>query len=1829
LSAAPFTPDRLHFEKAYQVRHHFSLSAPLNALDFTEDLPGNSQHARIDLAGALHFNPSDGALTLENTGTTRAESYLTLGRLYHYAAIDLDVAAQHSAGYTANAILSLHCDAQNRVVVVQRDADAATKTFSVEVFKNGESVLNQTLSAAGIAAPYTLRLHVTGRYLSFFRVKDGVATYATTIDVGQWFDLRDDAVIKDFAVALGARLDPSESVTFTRLAQYLSSGTGQADPRVVHYEDGTPMVVDNRIWIAMTTRGYDPIPSSHQGMYCYNLTTHEWTLTGDLSFDRGDGLKRPWHATDVFFDRRDNQWKCLTTSHGDDHRIYYGVCDRDPRFGVAEISVDLLNCGINQGEDPSIIYDGEAGKWRLALCQDVGGGFNTLLLEATEWNGAYTPVAVNAATSSTGVLLQKVDGQYYVFQGRGTSNYEILSYPGLTTLGTLNVSPLLPDRNIWPVVIPVATPTETAYYFLTFDREQVTGAYSYGNLHWYRAAETTPPLNTPPDAPDGLRVNLLKNACSIGINVSPAFSWEVRDADNDERQSAYRIVFAKRRSDATAGNYFLDTGWMASSRSTGVVVDDLPSQLSPNSLYYWQVQTRDKAGAESPLSAPQPFTTAVDWPNTNGIWLEPASEAEKTNFLFLRHLFEITDRSRIEKAVVAATALNTESAKQFVFDLALNGQSVGVGPARNQNNTPQGNLLYYNSYDVTGCLQNGANVIAARAYNKDAARAFLLQMTVYYTDGTQQLLLHSARDAAAWKAKDGTLAFGQTDEMAAPANWYRLHRENIDATQYPFGFDAPPFVEDETWRPVRTTGNIAANRVLVPYPSGNVERFALPAANVVRLANGNYVVTLEKEIVGNLQLDLDSPTQQTVEIRLGEDLNADGSVRSDGRGHPNYVEHWTLKAGKQSLRSLNMKNFRYVEIVGSPVEITADNVSGSALRQAFDDNAAAFASSNPFLNELYAFTRYTIQATNQDVWTDSQARERGPYEGDAIINMAAANAFSADYSLGRHSHEYLINNQTWPEEYKLFSVEMAWTDYLYTGNRQSLDKYYAKLKNKFPGAFNADRRLVATAYSGSSDRVLIDWPEGERDNYRLQAYTTGYNAVYAGACRAMAHIAETLGNETDRLFYQRRADAIQAALIDQLYHPEKGAFDDSMSEDGVLSGHYSQHATAYALACGIYDSPEMAGRMAGYLQSQGGFKTSIYAAFFVLRGLFNAGADSLAMQWMTDEDENKPRTWAHVIRRLNATIAPEAWDPANKSNMTFSHPWGAAPAPAIAQGLFGIRPIAPAFERFQIKFQPGNVQRAEIKIPTLRGAIHAAYNLNSGENGLTAEVVIPANTSAEVSLPVAGIALSKIVVDGKPRIAERRGRFLTVTVGSGSHTLALSDEEQPYIELTARLNDDGVLRLGRTGQIALAAVNEQHEAIDLSAAAIAYAADDESVATVDSSGLVSAVGAGQTTIRIAVRLGAFEAVASLPLRVSDRPFPGDDKIQTVELRLLGSLTVGSTVVPATVGVLGDGSEIVFNNVDYASDNDAVAHVNADGSVTLRAAGSFTLRSTTAEHFEQLDPAFDFDRFEITPLYATRFDDGLNPFATGTTNNIAVQDKRLFVGKSSNAIYPNGADWNDYILTATVNPVPGTGTTVSPGGPAATFHFRANAARTQLYMWQFFCGNYLKKHVNITADGAVLTAVDGMNPAGQDSRIAIAAEGNRIMTYINGRLVDVASYTHYSRGTIGVRTGSNEEFYVDSLLVGTRKLLTTLTAVAVTSNAISVTDAGFPGNLNVYSSQGGLVTVNTFAPAPVSIYDVAGTCCVSNMNVNGTKSISLPPGFYIVTSGVEAVKILNK
>lgn len=209
--------------------------------------------------------------------------------------------------------------------------------------------------------------------------------------------------------------------------------------------------------------------------------------------------------------------------------------------------------------------------------------------------------------------------------------------------------------------------------------------------------------------------------------------------------------------------------------------------------------------------------------------------------------------------------------------------------------------------------------------------------------------------------------------------------------------------------------------------------------------------------------------------------------------------------------------------------------------------------------------------------------------------------------------------------------------------------------------------------------------------------------------------------------------ADQSVLITLLYDAQTGAFCDGLRADHTPVRHFSQHATAFALYCGVYEGDAMRDALTAFLKTQGEIRMSVYGAFYLLEGLYAAGAGDYATELMLREDTAEgARTWAYMLAS-GATITTEAWNTANKPNMTFSHPWGSAPASQIVRGLFGIRPAGSGLRALPRPDLSRPVRDASITVPTVKGPIRVSFWKKDGNPaGWEAEITVPPNTEAEV-----------------------------------------------------------------------------------------------------------------------------------------------------------------------------------------------------------------------------------------------------------------------------------------------------------------------------------------------------------------------------------------------------------------------------------------------------------------------------------------------------------------
>jgi hypothetical protein len=511
--------------------------------------------------------------------------------------------------------------------------------------------------------------------------------------------------------------------------------------------------------------------------------------------------------------------------------------------------------------------------------------------------------------------------------------------------------------------------------------------------------------------------------------------------------------------------------------------------------------------------------------------------------------------------------------------------------------------------------------------------------------------------------------------------------------------------------------------------------------------------------------------------------------------------------------------FRYAEIAGGHLDTVS--LARLAVHYPFHDDMADFHSSDNILNKVWKFCAYSVKATSYaGIYVDGN-RERTPYEADAYIDQLSDYTLSDDYRLGRHTLEYLLHNPTWPTEWAMFPVLMAYNDFMYSGDRDYLRRIYPALKilvltplaradglisSRGPKALSLAKRIGMA--STMSD--VVDWPPSERDDYtvepvsktkfirftvqygldralssastlfgfrrariyysqaaknaldqryRLIGVNTVVNAFYYATLTRMAFMAASLGYSQEATSYAATAERVRTAMLQKLFDHKAGHF-----VDGEGSRHASLHANMFPLAFGIVPAQNLKS-VTTFVRSKG-MAASVYGAQFLLTALYRAGAAKAALALLTSETK---RSWIAMMRDTGSTITTEAWNDHIKPNEDWNHAWGTSPVNIIARWMMGIQPIEPGFTRFAIRPQPGTLTHAEMRVPTVRGEIGVSFTFKDRRFHLRAH--IPHATNAEIYVParLGNTVFTRILVNGKPLPVHAEASFLYAgTFGAGN-----------------------------------------------------------------------------------------------------------------------------------------------------------------------------------------------------------------------------------------------------------------------------------------------------------------------------------------------------------------------------------------------------------------------------------------------------------------------------
>jgi hypothetical protein len=490
------------FKRVGAKRFFFDKKIIIGQMDMTNDPFIVNQKLFPMLNNAGTAQPltwtSANTLRIANGTSAVAETNYEAFKVFPFSTIEVDV-DRHEFTYaqfeisnnfgsgvnSKRIILTLKSPSMGNSMVLD-SLSAGVNKQSVVVAANLSAVMDTT-------QPYTMRIQVLGRDMSIGVIQNKKYKYIGTTNFGNIYDLRNE-IYGDFKFRLGSRGSANALLEVSRVEAALDCGGGQADPRMIRYEDGSLMQENDLVYVVMSCRG-STIPNCYQGIFSLNPMTFDLKFTGVIFGDRGDGVLANETAGLLMFDRIAQCWKYIAPGHSSSpKRIWGGIPTKDPRFGINIVKVDQIplidnfttsaTSATDYYEDFDVRYDSALGLWTGSCSRNAS---NSSFLSATDWMGPFTLTAMGGSGETGNVIATWGNGVNYILAGRNNDTYSVRSYPDCVDLGSLNLDQTTGAYRVWPTVFRYWIGTEFVWMMLTFDRGQPHGAYSYGSLYLYHS----------------------------------------------------------------------------------------------------------------------------------------------------------------------------------------------------------------------------------------------------------------------------------------------------------------------------------------------------------------------------------------------------------------------------------------------------------------------------------------------------------------------------------------------------------------------------------------------------------------------------------------------------------------------------------------------------------------------------------------------------------------------------------------------------------------------------------------------------------------------------------------------------------------------------------------------------------------------------------------------------------------------------------------------------------------------------------------------------------------------------------------------------------------------------------------------------------------------------------------------------------------------------------------------------------------------------------------------------------------------------------------------
>lgn len=595
-----------------------------------------------------------------------------------------------------------------------------------------------------------------------------------------------------------------------------------------------------------------------------------------------------------------------------------------------------------------------------------------------------------------------------------------------------------------------------------------------------------------------------------------------------------------------------------------------------------------------------------------------------------------------------------ETARIFItaddcYKLYINGRFVAQGPSPAYHN-----CYNYNEIDVTEYLCEGENVIAVHTYYQG-----LINRVWQSGDFRHGMLLDLEIDGKVVLSSDeGFLTHRHTAYSSLGISGYQTQfTERYDSRAPECGFYKPDF-DDSSWK--NACLRAIDDYTLVPQGSKMLVFEKIEPVEM-RVIGNKLTIDFGGMYVGTIFARAKGESSEKVTLKMGQELNGDGSVRHNLRCNCSYYDEWILSGGEDILDQFDYKAFRYCEIETEGAEISDICLIArhypfelkAKLKKEFIGNEQA----ERIWELCVRSQKYGIQETIQDC----PDREKGFYLGDGCYDAFANYVLTDDDSMVRKLIDDAFASSFICEglmtcmscsfmqeiaEYPLILADLLLWHYRASGDTGYLRENTVKMQKVLD--FYRENYEKDYIINNLDRWCVVEWPKNYQDGYAAdvaegKVSREAHIAINAYYYRAIA-VTNKLCSLAGLPQYRDDEERIRGAIIDMFYDREAHLF-----VDGEEHRHISLVGNAFPYAFDMAPDEIFEKNFRKMLREKGEDATSFFTTFPLLLKFTREGDTEQIRRYILHEG-----TWSRMLRE-GATATFEGWGKDCKWNTSLFH----------------------------------------------------------------------------------------------------------------------------------------------------------------------------------------------------------------------------------------------------------------------------------------------------------------------------------------------------------------------------------------------------------------------------------------------------------------------------------------------------------------------------------------------------------------------------------------------